>query len=211
MAGRGGSVKARSLVLMSMACVLVGSLLGAGSALIRSGQNQLGSDTAGTIVDGTWKTDFEIGSDSASGALRARVARKGLFALSRSEAVYYTRNVDNQGRDFLAHCTYRLSGGRFPAEWWSVTLYDQDSFLARNRDEAASINMDQVVESGGAWNALIGSEQPSSGGNWISTNGADTFDLTLRLYRPNLAQLMSGKVTGFPTLERLSCDEGSSS
>lgn len=204
-------MKTRTTILVSFACVVGGFVCGAGGALIHSGQNQLGSDAPGTVVNGTWKTDFEIGSENASGALRARVARKGLFALSRSEAVYYTRNVDDEGRDLFAHCTYRLSGSGFPAEWWSVTLYDQDSFLARNRDDAASINKDGISPSEEPWRASVGPERPSPDGHWISTSGAETFDLTLRLYRPHLARLMSSQVTGFPTLELLSCDEERSS
>ena len=192
----------------ALACVIVGFIIGASAALVRSGQNQLGSDEPSAVVDGVWKTDFEIGSESASGSLRARIARKGLFALKRTEAVYYSRSVDDAGRDLVATCSYRLSGAGFPAEWWSVTLYDETSFLAKNRDGAASVNRDEIVADADDWFAIISDERPDGVTNWISTKGAITFDLTLRLYRPDIDYLMSGDVSGFPTLERLSCEEG---
>ncbi len=198
-------------ILIALACVVAGLVIGAGAALVRSGQNQLGGDKPGAVVDGAWKTDFEIGSENASGALRARIARKGLFALKRTETVYYTRSIDAAGRDLDANCSYRLSGAGFPAEWWSITLYDEASYLAKNRDGAASINRDEVIADDEGWTAIVSASRPDEAVNWISTNGAQTFDLTLRLYRPHLDYLMSGEVSGFPTLERLSCGEGAAS
>lgn len=193
-------------ILFALACVLAGFITGAGAALAYSGKNQLGSDKPGSVV-GDWKTDFEIGSENASGALRARIARKGLFALKRTDAVYYTRSTDADGRALSADCSYRLSGSTFPAEWWSITLYDEGSYLAKNRDGAASVNHDEIVGDGENWSAVVSPERPNNTPNWISTKGAVTFDLTLRLYRPDLEYLMSGDVAGFPTLARLSCDE----
>ncbi len=194
-------------ILFALACVLAGFISGAGAALAYSGKNQLGGHKPGSVVGGNWKTDFEIGSENASGALRARIARKGLFALKRADAVYYTRSTDADGRGLYANCSYRLSGSTFPAEWWSITLYDEGSYLAKNRDGAASVNRDEIVGDAENWSAIVSPERPNDTPNWISTKGAVTFDLTLRLYRPDLEYLMSGDVSGFPTLERLSCDE----
>jgi hypothetical protein len=195
-------------LLIALACILGGVIFGAGAALLRSGQNQLGGDRPGDLVDGAWKTDFEIGSENASGALRARIARKGLFALKRTEAVYYARSTDGAGRELDVNCSYRLSGADLPAEWWSVTLYDEADYLAKNRDGAHSINRDDVIAGDDGWTAIVSGSRPDDAVNWISTNGAQTFDLTLRLYRPDLDYLMSGNVSGFPTVERLACSEG---
>lgn len=189
-------------------CALGGLMIGGFAAIIESGGHLSQTDQTGAVVGGTWVTDFEIGSVEASGALRARIARKGLFALRRTEAVYYTRSVDHEGQTLRSNCIYHVAGSGLPAEWWSVTLYDEHSMLADNIDDAASVNKDEIIMENGAWLAVISNQRSEAAKNWISSNGSTTFDLTLRLYRPDLPYLMSGDASGFPNIERISCDKG---
>lgn len=191
--------------LRYLGAVVAGSLLGLGSALWLAGLWPAHSNMAFGDVDvGGWRSDFAIGSEAADPYTRARVARHGLLALAKTEAVYFTRATDDAGAPLREACTYILSGGAMPAKWWSVTLYDGQSMLPANTDNALSINAEMF--GGGAWTAVVAPQRPAGGGGWISSRGAGNFDLTLRLYVPDPALLANpGKTVAAPRIERLEC------
>jgi hypothetical protein len=192
--------------LRYLAGVVAGSLLGIGSALWLAGLWPEGRSLAfGNVDVGGWRSDFAIGSEAADPYTRARVARHGLLALAKSEAVYFTRATDDTGAALSNRCHYRLSGGPMPAGWWSVTLYDGQSMLPANSDGALSIDASRADK--GAWEALIAPQRPDDGSLWISSRGAETFDLTLRIYMPSAALLEnpSAALTP-PRIERISCE-----
>jgi hypothetical protein len=191
-----------------LAAAVAGTAIGLGSALWLSGLLP-GTNTLafGDVDVGGWRSDFAIGSQAADPYTRARVARHGLLALAKSEAVYFTRNTDDDGRPLSEVCTYRLSGGAMPAGWWSVTLYDAASMLPGNADNALSIDASRARA--GAWDAIISAKPPVAAQHWISSRNAGAFDLTLRLYIPDAALLAEpDKALGPPRIERLSCGEG---
>lgn len=163
--------------------VLAGLALGFGSALAMTGlwpgSNML---AFGDVDVNGWQSDFAIGSKAVDPYTRARVARHGLLALAKSEAVYFTRSKDESGRPLSEDCTYRLWGGAMPAGWWSVTLYDARSMLPVNSDGALSIDASRT--GAGAWEAVIAPAPPADAAHWISSRKAGRFDLTLRLYMP---------------------------
>lgn len=186
--------------------VVAGSLLGLGSALWLTGLWPEGRSLAfGNVDVGGWRSDFAIGSKAADPYTRARVARHGLLALAKSEAVYFTRTTDDAGAPLSDRCHYRLSGGPMPAGWWSVTLYDGQSMLPANTDGALSIDASRAGN--GAWEALIAPQRPDDDTLWISSRGAAKFDLTLRLYMPSAALLAKPNAAlDPPRVERISCE-----
>lgn len=195
--------------------VVVGALLGLGSALWGAGLWPARDNLAFGDVDvGGWRSDFAIGSEAADPYTRVRVARHGLLALAKSEAVYFTRSVDDEGLPLREGCRYRIGGGAMPARWWSVTLYNAESMLPDNTDNAMSINAEQAGP--GRWAATIQPRQPDliapTGpaviNGWISSRNAGTFDLTLRLYVPDPALLTDPQAAlDPPTVERVECEE----
>lgn len=193
-------------VFVYLLAISVGCALGLGSALWMAGLWPAGRDMAfGNVDVGGWRSDFAIGSKAADPYTRARVARHGLLALAKTEAVYLTRRHDDAGAPLREACTYRLSGGKMPARWWSVTLYDAASMLPANTDKAPSIDAGRVGQ--GAWEAVIAPQRPEGGGAWISSRGGESFDLTLRLYVPEAALLSDPERTlDPPRIERLSCE-----
>ncbi len=189
-----------------LAAIVAGCALGLGSALWMAGLWPAGRSLAFGDVDvGGWRSDFAIGSKAADPYTRARVARHGLLALAKSEAVYLTRSLDDAGAPLREACTYRLSGGAMPAGWWSVTLYDAQSMLPANTDSALSIDAERAGD--GPWEAVIAPQKPEGAVHWISSRSAGTFDLTLRLYMPDAA-LLADPETALdpPRLARLSCE-----
>ncbi|MCX9148135.1 DUF1214 domain-containing protein [Erythrobacter sp. WG] len=192
--------------LAYLAAVLAGSALGLGSALFMAGLWPPGRNLAFGDVDvGGWRSDFAVGSKAADPYTRARVARHGLLALAKTEAVYFTRATDDAGGRLRESCTYRLSGDPMPAAWWSVTLYDGASMLPANDDDALSIDAEVAGE--GAWSAIIAPRRPAGGAAWISSRAAGEFDLTLRLYMPS-RELLAQPTAALspPHIERLSCE-----
>jgi hypothetical protein len=204
-------------VLTYAGAALAGSALGLGSALWLTGMWPGGNTIAfGNVDVGGWHSDFAIGSRAADPYTRARVARHGLLARAKSEAVYFTRAVDDDGQLLREACTYRLTTGAMPAGWWSITLYNAQSMLPGNSDAALSINAmqdtvgrigDEIVGAGVV--ATIAPRRPAGSGLWISSRNAGRFDLTLRLYLPSDALLAdpTGTLVA-PRIERLACESG---
>lgn len=188
--------------------IMAGLALGLGSALWMAGLWPAGRALAfGNVDVKGWRSDFAIGSSAADPYTRARVARHGLLALARTEAVYFTRTVDDDGAPLSEACTYRLSGAAMPAGWWSVTLYDGHSMLPANSDAALSIDAGRA--GAGAWEAIIAPRAPAGAEHWLSSRNAGNFDLTLRLYMPTPALLDEPQTSLVPPrVERVNCDSG---
>ena len=158
-------------------------------------------------VDG-WRSDWSIGSASANPSTRTRVARHGLLALTKGEAVYFTTDQDNEGKTLREECDYEISGGDQDAFWWSITLYDHHSRLPMNNDSALSIDATSL-ESREIWTARISPERPKQNAAWISSRATQTFDLTLRIYRPSFAIIENPVATiNAPSIKRISCTGG---
>ncbi|MEE4206316.1 MAG: DUF1214 domain-containing protein [Erythrobacter sp.] len=195
--------------------LVLGLALGIGSALYMAGlwPGTKPLEFGEVEVDG-WRSDFAIGSKAADPYTRARVARHGLLALAKSEAVYFTKATDDEGRPLTENCRYRITTGAMPAGWWSVTLYTADSMLPMNTDDALSINAgqdtvrrvgDEIMGQGVS--AIIAPRPPEKPGLWISSRDAGNFDLILRLYMPDEELLADPQSTlAAPTIERLSCE-----
>lgn len=132
--------------------LLIGGILGlaagAISALWAAGMIGSGARFGSQINVNSWSSDWTIGSQAANPWTRARVARHGLLALTKEEAVYFTTAVDSEGRRLSEDCTYDVSGTAMPGQWWSITLYDAESYLPRNKDNALSFDKTKAESAG---------------------------------------------------------------
>jgi len=194
-------------LLLWLLALLLGLAAGALSALWLSGWLTGATPLAGArdVELWGWRANWAVGSEAADPYTRAFIAKRGLLALNQSEAVYFARDVDSDGRPLSESCVYRLSGTDMPARWWSVTLYAADDYLAPNADGAHSVDASDyaVVES---WSAAIAPERPDDA-VWLSSRGAGRFNLLLRLYnpRPELLQAPEDALRP-PRVERVSCE-----
>lgn len=162
----------------------------------------------GGVRNGPWKTNTLIGSADAPGLLRAIIARRGLLALSREQAMYFSADTDSDGHRLDESCTYRLVFDGVPdAFWWSVTLYAEDEFLAVNGLEAHSVTADDFGFAPRGFTALVSAE--SQEGPWISTARSGAFNLTLRLYKPVEDIIADPARAALPAIERLDCGAAS--
>jgi hypothetical protein len=168
-------------------------------------------DFANVNVDG-WVSDWSIGSAQADPYVRARVARHGLLALTKDEAVYFTKAVDGEGNRLSENCVYEVSGGAQDAYWWSITLYDGRSLLPMNTDLALSIDATSATDRYGdaPWSVTVSRKRPEGDGLWLSSKAAGNFDLMLRLYRASDALLADPAAhVNPPTISKISCEGAS--
>lgn len=162
-----------------IAAVIAGLVLGLGSAwaVLKFGGQGF------TEHYGRWVFSRAAGSTAAGPYTRAIIARDGLLALSAREAVYFSLYTDEHDRPLSESCIYELNGPPLDARWWSVTLYADDNFLARNGDNAHSIDATRVGNDA-PWSARI-SPVRGDATNWLSSREARRgFVIMLRVYNP---------------------------
>lgn len=157
----------------------------------------------GGVSNGPWITNPNIGSSDANPLIRSLVARRGLLALTREETVYFTATRDSSGHNLSERCAYEIVGESPPARWWSITIYDEDSFLPRNGlDRHAATSTSAATSSDGHITIPVGQSTPGA----IATENAGLFSLTLRLYHPDPIVLEALDDLALPRIERLSCE-----
>ena len=200
------------LAVLILAAAVLGLVGGLGSALTLSG---LVSDRIrlGEIVeiDG-WRSNWSIGTEAVDPYTKAWIARFGLFALRREEAVYFYTTLDAAGQPLDEECVYALDVDEQPGSWWSVTVYDGEGYLPKNAygrlsfdaTKAEDLQSRRVVLS--AETPEAGAETGEDNGYWISTRNAGAFDVTLRVYQPTPVAIENpAQAFVLPPIERLSC------
>lgn len=155
------------------------------------------------VSDGPWKTSLTIGSTQSNPYERAFVAIHGLFALNRSEAVYYTAATDSDGHPLDGDCRYEVTGHEPDARWWSITAYGADEYLIPNAANRYSVVKTTVArDANGGLAVQVGGV--AGGKNWIPV-GRGPFTLTLRLYNPGSDILFDPTHAGLPALTKVAC------
>lgn len=200
------------LAVLILAAAVLGLVGGLGSALTLSG---LVSDRIrlGEIVeiDG-WRSNWSIGTDAVDPYTKAWIARFGLFALRREEAVYFYTTLDAAGQPLDEECVYALDVDEQPGSWWSVTVYDGEGYLPKNADGRLSFDATKAEELQSR-RVVLSAEMPEAGaetdednGYWISTRNAGAFDVTLRVYQPTPVAIENpAQAFVLPSIKRLSC------
>jgi hypothetical protein len=157
----------------------------------------------GRVGDGPWKTDPAAVTAQTDAYRRAFVAVHGLFALRRSEAIYYTATADSDGHALTGQCQYKVEGPAPDARWWSITAYGPDDYLIANPGGRYSVTKQQVApDARGSIVVLLGG---NSGGNNRIAAGTGRFSLSLRLYNPGPGFIADPADAALPALLRVAC------
>ena len=189
------------LVVIMLCVGVVGAAVGAAAAVAAPYLLTLG--TVERV--GGWTTATGIGTRQANPYLRAWVARHGIWALPREEAMYFSAETDAAGRALRADCTYRLTGGPAPARWWSVTAYRDDFWMANAHHRYSLTSVNLPIGEDGSWRAVLGPEAPDAGA-WLPMDGqSGRVALVLRLYRPEPAAVADPRAVTPPAIERVEC------
>lgn len=180
--------------------VVIGLALGSGFAVWQIRDSGLGND----VRVGPWSTGSDFGTTDASMRTRAIVALRGLLALPKEEARYYTAAMDSAGQPLSGKCSYTLTGGAIEARWWSITLYDRAGWLIPNRWSRHSVGSASIpADQSQSWTINVSPQQQA--GLWIPTGTDKDFELTLRAYRPRgMMATDPGRVT-LPTITKGEC------
>lgn len=167
-----------------------------------------------SVSNGDWITSISTGSKDAGPLLKATVALGGLLASTRENSVYY-RLSTIAGEPLRLNCRYRIEGGDYDANWWSITAYGWDNYLIPNADNRYSFNNENIVRrDDGSWVIHVASSpQP---GNWlpVGPSGAPAwrkfdnydFDLLLRLYTPGDVYLQAPRSAAVPKVTLEACE-----
>jgi hypothetical protein len=188
------------LVLEILGILLIAFLIGVGSAVwvIKS------FSATEAIKAGAWTTNPLIGSVQADMYLRAYVARTGLFALGKTEALYYNAFTDEDGDPLRADCDYIIEGGDLPARWWSITAYDKDHFLVPNVLNRYSYNAKNVGRNEQGRYKIQFSPTPKVQ-NWLPAPRQGNMSLTLRAYNPGRALAENMGSVELPRITKAGC------
>lgn len=151
------------------------------------------------IAIGQWHSPENVGSPDASSWEKAFISWHATFAVQSSEVLYLSVRRDETGAAFREECDYEMSGGKIPAHWWSVTIYNADGFLPESK---AQNSIDGGVTND-SWKIRI-SRTKTDGGLWLPSKNAGEFNLLLRLYVP-LKKLPDWKAEDLPLIRRVSC------
>lgn len=163
-----------------VAVLAISFILGVGSA----GLGVKWSVDRASLKNGPWYTNLAIGSQGAGMYTRAVIAIAGLFALNKSEAIYYNAKSDDQGKVFSTACDYRMEGKDMNARWWSFTIYGDDHFLVPNKENRYSYNLKNLArEPDRSYKVYLSSQRKA--GNWLPIGDTGSFTITLRLYNPD--------------------------
>lgn len=152
---------------------------------------QAGAKQTGAPVNGWRIPSLKLGAFGTDYATRAVVALIGLGANLAADAVYPSTFVDTDGQPLSGAHRYVLRfepGHEPPARaFWSVTMYDGDSFFVANPIDRYALSSWMPLQRGadGALELLVQHEAPAAdrASNWLPAPAGE-FNLTLRMYWP---------------------------
>lgn len=165
------------------------------------------------IVRNGWRIlPANTGSFGTAYLDRAAIAFFGLGANLPADAVYPTTFVDGDGRPLdgaTARYTVTFDADALPPvdAFWSLTAYDEESFLVDNpidRHRLGSVDRLRKGPDGETTIALQADRPDDRNANWLPVP-AGPFSLTLRLYAPKTDALDG--TWGPPPVVRLEADE----
>jgi hypothetical protein len=155
------------------------------------------------ISNGPWRMSAVTGSMDADLYTRAIVAVTGLFALNRTETIYFSAEESNTHQRLSARCTYAVEGKALDARWWSVTAYADDNFLIPNPAQRFSYNMGNLNGGAdGSFRILVSPTEQQ--GHWLPTGGGSGgFSLLLRLYNPSSVLFANPAIVTLPSIAQV--------
>ncbi|MDV8009369.1 DUF1254 domain-containing protein [Rhodococcus sp. IEGM 1318] len=146
-----------------------------------------------------WSYANDLGDYGQNYLLRSVIALLGLGALTAEEAIYASVLSDETGDRLNGTYSYVLhfDTDKLPPvdAFWSLTVYDDESFLAENPMNRYAIGdrtPGLVYRPDGSLDIFIQHSEPAEGeANWLPVP-AGPFELTLRFYQPR-EEMLEGR------------------
>lgn len=167
---------------------------------------------SGTLSNGPWSTRLDIARSSTRMDVRAYIAQIGFAANQAEEAVYWNALFDSAGRPLDGKNRYAVVFQTRPpvaeAGFWSLTVYDAESFLVANAEKRYSIGDRSSLQRrpDGSFSVLVSNRRGGADvENWLACPPDGPFSLTLRMYVPQPRVLEDPKGIAMPQVECLDC------
>jgi len=165
------------LVLGSLLALAVAAFVGLGTTWL-----VLTRGTAfGAVPIGAWVAWPKTGTRDVDPYSRATFARTGELPVGSGDGVAFFARTDDQGRPLDGRCDVRINGTTPQARFWTLTLYDPQGRLIGNSVDRQGFTSQEVVRrADGSFDIAVAPR--TRPGNWLPTNGVDSYVLALRLY-----------------------------
>jgi hypothetical protein len=165
------------LLLGSLFALAVAAAVGLGSTWLALSRGL----AFGAVPIGAWTAWPRIGTRDIDPYARATVARTGELPLGSGDGVAFVAQTDDVGRPLDGRCDVVVSGTTPQARFWTLTIYDPQGRLIGNLLDRQGFTSQEIVRrSDGSFDIVIAPR--ARAGNWLPTNGVDSYLLVLRLY-----------------------------
>jgi hypothetical protein len=135
----------------------------------------------GAIPIGAWVAWPKSGTRDVDPYTRATFARTGELPVGSGDGVAFFARTDDNGRTLDGRCDVQISGTTPQARFWTITLYDSQGKLIGNSIDRQGFTSQEVVRrSDGSFDVTVAPRIRA--GNWLPTNGIESYVLVLRLY-----------------------------
>jgi hypothetical protein len=135
----------------------------------------------GSVTIGAWTAWPRTGTRDIDPYARATIARSGELPIGSGDGVAFFARTDDVGRPLDGRCDVLMQGITPQARFWTLTLYDPRGHLVGNAIERQAFTSQEIVRrSDGSFEIVVAPR--ARPGNWLPTNGIDSYVLVLRLY-----------------------------
>lgn len=185
--------------------VYIGFYVGISSTEIIADKLYAYAGAKGGMANGAWTTNLNLARNDQSFFQRAIVARIGLGANTKEEAIYLNASTDSNGDELTTSNSYEVI---FPEEppvnaFWSLTVYGSDYYLVDNPwDKYTIASYHPLAKSANGQIVIyLSTSQSEDESNWIPLpDSTQNFSLTLRCYSPSDNMLSNFSSVQFPEI-----------
>lgn len=160
----------------------------------------------GASQNGSWKTFIGIAEDDQPALIRSFIARIGLGANTKEEAIYLNAKEDINHDQLFSNRNYKITiPAEMPAlEFWSLTVYGNNHYLCKNKAGKYAVSSFHKLSknSDGTISIYLGQNEIEPKTNWLPSSIKEVpISLTLRCYNPNAKMLNDIKSVILPIIE----------
>lgn len=165
------------LLLGSLLALAVAAVVGLGTTWLALSRGA----AFGAIQIGAWTAWPKTGTREIDPYARAAIARSGELPIGSGDGVAFFARADDNGRALDGRCDVLVSGTTPQARFWTMTLYDPQGRLVGNSIDRQGFTSQEILRhSDGSFDIVVAPR--ARAGNWLPTNGIDSYVLVLRLY-----------------------------
>ena len=165
------------LLLGSLLALAVAAVVGLGTTWLALSRGA----AFGAIQIGAWTAWPKTGTREIDPYARAAIARSGELPIGSGDGVAFFARADDNGRALDGRCDVLVSGTTPQARFWTMTLYDPQGRLVGNSIDRQGFTSQEILRhSDGSFDIVVAPR--ARAGNWLPTNGIDSYLLVLRLY-----------------------------